>query len=258
MSEPHAMTGTSLTHSVHRYAASLLAEAATRPLTSMSELAELRDCLVKALHHQQQTEADTLLRMIRATDPGIRDGPTALSGKHGELASALGKLAAVPVRDRSALHETAVAVRDILHRRPKQQEPLLFPALADALRWAGAWLVAQKVRADDVLASCAPDSIEFVAARQTASWTRAAVVTLSPLSPGQEMLGQLCRSRARWLVTTSQLFQRKPKAAARMSAGIQPFLIGTSASTSARARADTGALTGAGTTPRQRVRCAQL
>lgn len=216
MSEPHAITETSLMHNVHRYAASLLAEAAMRPSASMSGLAELRDCLVKALHHQQQTEDDTLRRMITAADPGIRDGLAALSGEHGELAPTLGKLAAVPVRDRAALHEAAVAVRDVLHRRPEQEEPLLFPALADAVGWVGAWLVGRKVRAGDVVALCAPDSIEFVATRQMASWPGAVVVTLSPLSPSQEMFGQLCRSRARWLVSTSQLFGRKPKAAARL------------------------------------------
>jgi hypothetical protein len=199
MSEPRAMTETCLTHSVHRYAASLLTEAAMRSSASTSGLAELRDGLLRALHRQHQTEDDELRRMITAADPGLAAGLAALSGE---------------------------AIRDVLRRRLEHGEPLLFPALGDAVRWAGAWLVTRRVRAGDVVALCAPDSIEFVATRHMASWTGLVLVTLSPLSPHQETSGRLFRPGARCLVMTSQQFVRKPEAAAQPSPVTESLLLG--------------------------------
>jgi acyl-coenzyme A synthetase/AMP-(fatty) acid ligase len=80
-----------------------------------------------------------------------------------------------------------------------REEPLLFRALDDAVGWAGRWLVARGVRAGDVVALYAPDSIEFVVTRDTAS---PIAVTLSPLSARQEMFGQPGKQGARWMVTT--------------------------------------------------------
>lgn len=95
---------------------------------------------------------------------------------------------------------------------------MLFPALADAMHWAGAWLAARRVRAADVVAYCTPHSVQFVATRHMASWTGLVVVTLGPLSPRQEMSGTLGGSGGCCLVTTSQLFIRKPEAAAPTNA----------------------------------------
>jgi hypothetical protein len=98
------------------------------------------------------------------------------------------------------------AVLDILQEPAEHEQPLLFPELADAVRWAGSWLLARRVQAGDVVTTYAPDSIVFTAMRHTGSWIGEFVVTLSP---HQETAGQLCRPGACWLVTTSQLLVRK-------------------------------------------------
>jgi acyl-CoA synthetase (AMP-forming)/AMP-acid ligase II len=100
-------------------------------------------------------------------------------------------------------------------------------SLAAAARLTEACLAARGVRAGDVIAVCAPDGIEVTATRCAATSMRAIVVTLSPLSPGQDVFSQLCVSGARWLVTTPDLFARKLEAAARPSAVTGTFLIGS-------------------------------
>jgi hypothetical protein len=96
--------------------------------------------------------------------------------------------------------------------RLEYDEPLYFPALVEAVRWAEAWLVARKVRAADVVALCKPETIEFVATRRLASWTGLAVVRVSPLFPRQDIFGPPCGPGMRCLVTISQVFVRKPEA----------------------------------------------
>jgi len=109
-----------------------------------------------------------------------------------------------------------------------QHEELLLPAAeAEAVRRAGAWLAARGVRAGDVVALCAPDSIDAAVTRDAASSIGAVVVTLSPPSPRRELFAQLCVSGARWLVTTSDLFAQKLEVAVRPSAVAQTFLIGS-------------------------------
>jgi acyl-CoA synthetase (AMP-forming)/AMP-acid ligase II len=132
----------------------------------------------------------------------------------------------------AALHEAAATVRDVLHRRLDQEEPSLFPALSDAVRWTGEWLVARGVKASDVIALCAPDSIEFVALRRTATRVGGVLVRLSPLPPGPEMRfmssqpGQPGRTRTRWLVTTSQMLVRRTDAAPRLPVLAESVLLG--------------------------------
>jgi acyl-CoA synthetase (AMP-forming)/AMP-acid ligase II len=96
---------------------------------------------------------------------------------------------------------------------------------ANAFRSAQSLLVARGVREGDAIALCAPPSIELAAARNAATSIGAVVVTLSPKSPRRELCGQLCRSGARWLVTTSDLFAQKLEVAARPSAVVETFLI---------------------------------
>jgi acyl-coenzyme A synthetase/AMP-(fatty) acid ligase len=131
-------------------------------------------------------------------------------------------------------NDAAVTVREVLRGRLDQEELLLFPALADALRWAGAWLVARGVNASDVMATYAPDSIEFIALCQTTSRLGGILVRLSPLFPRRGTHDQLGRARTYWLVTTSQLFVRKPAAPPWRPELAQSRLLGGGASTTGR------------------------
>jgi acyl-coenzyme A synthetase/AMP-(fatty) acid ligase len=106
-----------------------------------------------------------------------------------------------------------------------REEPLLFPALTDAVRWAGAWLVARKVPTADVVALYTPNTIEFVATRHLAAWTGVVTVTISPLLPSQGIFGPPGRPGACCLVTVSQVFVRKPAAQAGPSPVIESGLI---------------------------------
>jgi hypothetical protein len=121
-----------------------------------------------------------------------------------------------------------------LRERLEQEQPLLFPALTDALRWTGVWLVARGVKPSDVAALYVPDSVEFVALRYTASRAGAVLVRLSPFPPCQPMRNQTCGSRTHWLVATSQICVRKPHAPARPSALAQSSLLGPPAASTER------------------------
>ena len=92
-------------------------------------------------------------------------------------------------------------------------------------RRAGTWLAARGVQAGDVVALCAPDSIDVAATKQAISSIGAVEVTLNPLSSRRELFGQLCESGARWLVTTLDLMVQKLEVAARPTAVMQTFLI---------------------------------
>jgi long-subunit acyl-CoA synthetase (AMP-forming) len=107
----------------------------------------------------------------------------------------------------------------------KHQGPSVPVAGAVPVRRAGAWLADQGVRAGDVVALCAPDSIDVAITRCAASSIGAIVVMLSPSSPRRDLFAQLCVSGARWLVTTSDLFAQKLEVAVRPSAVVQTFLI---------------------------------
>lgn len=97
------------------------------------------------------------------------------------------------------------------------------------IRRAAAWLANWGVQAGDVVAVCAPDSIDVAVTRQAVSSIGAIIVTLSPSSPRRELYAQLCVSGARWLVTTPELFTQKLEVAVRPSAVTQTFLIGGAA-----------------------------
>lgn len=118
----------------------------------------------------------------------------------------------------------------------QHQEPSLPAARAEAVRRAGAWLADRGVRAGDVVALCAPDSVDVALTRCAASSIGAVVVMLSPSSPRRDLFAQLCVSGARWLVTTSDLYAQKLEVAVRPSAVVQTFLIGSAAATAPRAQ----------------------
>jgi 4-coumarate--CoA ligase len=94
---------------------------------------------------------------------------------------------------------------------------------------AGTWLAAQGVRAGDVVALCAPESPDLALTNYAISSAGAVPVTLSPTSSRRDLYAQLCESGARWLVTTRDLFVRKLDVAARPTAVMQTFLIGSGA-----------------------------
>ncbi|HYZ53749.1 MAG TPA: SDR family NAD(P)-dependent oxidoreductase [Streptosporangiaceae bacterium] len=103
---------------------------------------------------------------------------------------------------------------------------LTYAELARAVREGGEWLAARGVRAGDVLALCSPNSIEFVLSWYAASSIGAVITTVNPMSQQAEIVHQLRQSRARWLVTTSELPAPKLEAAARASGIKETFLIG--------------------------------
>ena len=106
---------------------------------------------------------------------------------------------------------------------------LTYAELAVAVRAAGAWLAASGVRAGDVLALCAPNSIEFVLTWYAASSIGAVVTTVNPISADREIAGQLRLSQAHWLVTTAELALGKLQKAARTAEVVETFIVGPGA-----------------------------
>ena len=96
--------------------------------------------------------------------------------------------------------------------------------LADAVAKAGRGLTASGVRAGDVLALCAPNSIEFVVTWYAATSVGAVVATVNPQLTGEEISRQLRQSAVRWLVTTTELFEAKLSGAAA-EAGIAATIV---------------------------------
>ena len=94
---------------------------------------------------------------------------------------------------------------------------------------AEAWLTARGVQAGDAVALCAPDSVDVAVTKRAISSIGAVEVTLSPLSSRRDLCAQLCGSGARWLVTTRALLAQKLQVAARPTAVIHTFLIGSAA-----------------------------
>lgn len=106
---------------------------------------------------------------------------------------------------------------------------LTYAQLAAAVRGAGAWLAARGVGPGDVLALCAPNSIEFAVTSYAALSAGAILTTVNPMATGEEIVHQLRQTGARWLVTTAGLFAPKLKAAARASGIAETFVIGAGA-----------------------------
>ena len=73
----------------------------------------------------------------------------------------------------------------------------------------GTGLSARGVRPGDVLALCAPNSIEFVVAWYAATSIGAIVTTVNPQWTSEEIVRQLRQTGARWLVTTAGLAGQK-------------------------------------------------
>jgi acyl-CoA synthetase (AMP-forming)/AMP-acid ligase II len=101
---------------------------------------------------------------------------------------------------------------------------LSYTELADAVAKAGRGLTASGVRAGDVLALCAPNSIEFVVTWYAATSVGAVVATVNPQLTGEEISRQLRQSAIRWLVTTTELFEAKLSGAAA-EAGIAATIV---------------------------------
>ncbi len=122
---------------------------------------------------------------------------------------------------------------------------LTYGELAATVRLLSAGLHARDVRRGDVLALCAPNSIEFVLAWLAASSIGAVVTTLNPASTGEELGRQLEQAGACWLVSTAGLYEEKLRAAAAASGIVESYLIGAAGDPGDRAIAfDT--LAGAG------------
>jgi acyl-CoA synthetase (AMP-forming)/AMP-acid ligase II len=85
------------------------------------------------------------------------------------------------------------------------------------------------VRPGDVVALCVPESLDLALTKYAISSVGALAVTLSPVSSRRDLFAQLCGSGARWLVTTSDLFAQKLEVAARPTAVMRTFLIGSAA-----------------------------
>jgi len=128
-----AVVHTRLVHDTHRRASSVLAEAAADPAASVAALAELRDFLVAHLDDHHTSEDNILWPMIENRDPGAAEPLARLSAEHDQLEAALEALAAAPIDEpgRTALVNSAVAVRDLVHAHLDHEEPILFAALRE-------------------------------------------------------------------------------------------------------------------------------
>jgi acyl-CoA synthetase (AMP-forming)/AMP-acid ligase II len=103
---------------------------------------------------------------------------------------------------------------------------LTYRELAIDVRRVGAGLSAHGVRPGDVVALCAPNSIEFVVAWYAASTVGATLTTLNPAFQGEEITHLLRQAGARWLVTSVELFEEKVRLCA-VAAGVrQTFVLG--------------------------------
>src|ERR1700751_2305869 len=83
-------------------------------------------------------------------------------------------------------------------------QEISYAGLADAVREIGAGLSARGLRPGDVLALCAPNSIEFAVAWFAASSIGAIVTTVNPQCTRDEIVRQLRQTGGRWLVTTAR------------------------------------------------------
>jgi acyl-CoA synthetase (AMP-forming)/AMP-acid ligase II len=101
-----------------------------------------------------------------------------------------------------------------------------YAGLADAVREVGAGLSARGMRPGDVLALCAPNSIEFAVAWYAAASIGAIVTTVNPQCTGDEIARQLGQTGTRWLVTTTGLAEQKLRGVMAEAEIAETFLIG--------------------------------
>jgi acyl-CoA synthetase (AMP-forming)/AMP-acid ligase II len=105
-----------------------------------------------------------------------------------------------------------------------------YAGLADAVSAAAAWLVSAGVRRGDVVALCAPDSIEFVVTFHAALSAGATVTPVNHVLADEEIIAHLQRAGARWLVTTADLFAGKLASAVGQVPGLAAtFALGAGA-----------------------------
>ena len=100
---------------------------------------------------------------------------------------------------------------------------LSYRELADEVRHVGCGLRLRGVRKGDVLAMCCPNSPDFAVAYYAALSVGAVVTTINPMATAADVAGQLEHSRARWLVTTPELFEKSALAIA--VAGIEEVFV---------------------------------
>jgi acyl-CoA synthetase (AMP-forming)/AMP-acid ligase II len=105
-----------------------------------------------------------------------------------------------------------------------------YQGLADAVSAAAGWLARAGVRPGDVVALCAPNSIEYAVTLHAASSAGAVMTTVNYVCAGEEIAAHLHRTGARWLVTTAGLFSAKLAAVARQAPGLAGiFILGANA-----------------------------
>ena len=88
-------------------------------------------------------------------------------------------------------------------------QEISYAGLADAVQEVGAGLSARGLHPGDVLALCAPNSIEFAVAWFAAASIGAIVTTVNPQCTRDEIVRQLRQAGARWLVTTAGPTEQK-------------------------------------------------
>ncbi len=97
---------------------------------------------------------------------------------------------------------------------PGSERRMSYAELAASVRQIGTALAARGVRPGEVLALCAPNSIEFVATWYAATSIGAIVTMVNPVWTGEEIAQQLRLSGATRLVSTAELYVQKLKEAA--------------------------------------------
>jgi acyl-CoA synthetase (AMP-forming)/AMP-acid ligase II len=109
---------------------------------------------------------------------------------------------------------TKPALVDAVSRRA-----LSYADLAAEVRALAEGLAANGLQPGDVLALCAPNSMEFAVALHAATSAGATVATVNPQWTSEEIGRQLRSTRARWLVSTPARPSRRcgPRRAARRS-----------------------------------------
>ena len=103
---------------------------------------------------------------------------------------------------------------------------LTYAELGTAVSAVSDGLAARGVARGEVLALCAPNSIDFVIACLAASSAGAVVTTVNPLWTEAEIARQLRQSGARWLVSTADLLAGKLRAPVRETGIAEAFAIG--------------------------------
>jgi acyl-CoA synthetase (AMP-forming)/AMP-acid ligase II len=125
------------------------------------------------------------------------------------------------VLEQAAQRGAAPAVIDGLTGRT-----LSYRDLAAAVRRVAAGLRAHGVAKGDVLGLCAPNGPEFVITYYAAASAGAVITTMNPVATGHEMAAQLAAAGARWLVTTSEVFEEKGRRAAADAGVRETFAFG--------------------------------